>query len=370
MQIGAIDLFCGAGGLTRGLELEGIDVRAGVDVDPSCRYPYEANNWARFVEADVADLSYGTAREIWADAEIRLLAGCAPCQPFSTYTQAKAPETDRDGRWRLLQFFGEMVLNLSPELVTIENVPDLRKHQVYCRFVESLGTAGYHLSENVVDCHSYGIPQKRRRLVLLASRLGPIGLVPPEQFGARSRTVRDAIGELPPIRHGERDPSDPLHRASSLSPVNLKRIRASQPGGSWHDWGKSLVAACHAREKGKGYRSVYGRMEWDRPAPTITTQSFGFGSGRFGHPEQDRALSLREAALLQTFPREYAFAPPNAPIAMKTIGRLIGNAVPVRLGRVVGRSMVLHLKSIVGALEATNASSSEAQSMAGRLAEL
>ena len=288
----------------------------------------------------------GSLDEAWAGVDVRLLAGCAPCQPFSTYTQASAPESDRDGRWKLLEVFGKLVRGGSPELVTMENVPDLRKHQVYRDFVTSLAAAGYDVSENIVECEAYGIPQKRRRLVVLASRLGPVRLVSPAEFGAQPKTVRDTIAELPPIKHGERDPTDPLHRASSLSPMNLKRMRASLPGGSWHDWSDRLVAPCHARERGKGYRSVYGRMEWDRPAPTITTQSFGFGSGRFGHPEQDRALSLREAALLQTFPRDYAFAPPNTEIAMKTMGRLIGNAVPVRLGRVVGRSMLLHLRSL------------------------
>lgn len=363
MELTAVDLFCGAGGLTRGLEMEGIDVRIGVDVDPACRYPYEANNWARFVESDISEFGAEALGEAWAGADVRLLAGCAPCQPFSTYTQANAPENDRDGRWQLLQVFGQIVRDARPELVTMENVPDLRKHQVYRDFIEIMAGSGYEVSENIVECETYGIPQKRRRLVVLASRLGPIGLVSPGEFGARPRTVRDTIAELPPIRHGERDTTDPLHRSSSLSTINLKRIRASLPGGSWQDWNDHLVAPCHVREKGKGYRSVYGRMEWDRPAPTITTQSFGFGSGRFGHPEQDRALSLREAALLQTFPRDYAFAPPNTDIAMKTMGRLIGNAVPVRLGRVVGRSMLLHLRSIGISTERSNGTARDAQPM-------
>lgn len=241
MELVAIDLFCGVGGLTRGLEMEGIDVRVGVDVDPSCRYPYEANNWARFVEGDVADLGRPILAKAWAGADMRLLAGCAPCQPFSTYTQAKAPETDRGGRWRLVQAFGSIVRDLRPELVTMENVPDLRKHQVYRDFVEVLAQENYTVSENVVECEVYGIPQKRRRLVLLASRLGPVDLVSPDQFGGRLRTVRETIGDLPPIRHGGRDPGDALHRASSLSPINLQRIRASRPGGSWHEWNDCLL---------------------------------------------------------------------------------------------------------------------------------
>ena len=342
MNVGAIDLFCGAGGLTRGLEIEGIDVRAGIDLDPACRYPYEANNWGAFVHADVMRLSKRALSSYWKDSDIRLLAGCAPCQPFSNYTQAISDADDN--RWQLLSAFGSLVAKTKPELITMENVAELPRHRVYGHFVKKLLKLGYQVCESIVDCDAYGIPQKRRRLVLLASRLGPISLLSPQAFRSKPKTVRDAIGKLPPIAHGTTDASDPLHRCSALSDINLRRIRASRPGGSWADWSRELVAACHVRSKGRGYRSVYGRMEWDKPAPTITTQSFGFGSGRFGHPEQDRALSLREAALLQTFPMDYAFAPPTAQIQMKTLGRLIGNAVPVQLGRVVGRTLLNHVE--------------------------
>lgn len=150
-----------------------------------------------------------------------------------------------------------------------------------------------------------------------------------------------------PIKAGERDPQDELHTASSLSPLNLSRIRVSRPGGTWRDWPEELQASCHRKDTGATYPSVYGRMEWDRPAPTITTQCFGYGNGRFGHPEQDRAISLREAAMLQTFPESYAFAPPGAPIKFNKMGRLIGNAVPVRLGEVIARSLVGHVQAHV-----------------------
>jgi DNA (cytosine-5)-methyltransferase 1 len=135
-----------------------------------------------------------------------------------------------------------------------------------------------------------------------------------------------------------------MHSASSLSPLNLARIRASRPGGTWRDWPTRLLAACHRRKTGATYPSVYGRMEWGRPAPTITTQCFGYGNGRFGHPEQDRAISLREAAMLQTFPADYRFTPEGGAIKFNKMGRLIGNAVPVRLGEVVAKTLVAHVK--------------------------
>lgn len=178
-------------------------------------------------------------------------------------------------------------------------------------------------------------------MVLLASRIGPIELV--DRTHERPQTVRAAIGNLPPIPAGGSLPSDPLHRASKLSTLNLERIRVSRPGGTWRDWPKWLITDCHRRDSGWTYPAVYGRMVWDEPAPTLTTQFYGFGNGRFGHPEQDRAISLREGAILQGFPENYSFVPQGSPIRFKILGRLIGNAVPVTLGRVIGRSILRHL---------------------------
>lgn len=137
-----------------------------------------------------------------------------------------------------------------------------------------------------------------------------------------------------------------MHVTSTLSNTNLKRIKASTPGGTWRDWPKHLVAECHKAASGRTYPGVYGRMEWDKPAPTMTTQCYGFGNGRFGHPEQDRAISLREAAILQSFPRSYAFVPSDGDVNFKVLGRLIGNAVPVDLGRAIARSITQHLASV------------------------
>ncbi len=340
-KISAVDLFCGVGGLSYGLIQGGIKVTAGIDLDETCRFPYEANNCATFLNKDIRHLQKDEIQNFFEEGSLRLLAGCAPCQPFSTYSQKGRAER-RDGKWDLLLEFGRVVTELQPEMVTMENVPQLLNHSVFARFLESL--RGYHTWYDVVDCVEYGVPQTRKRLVLLASRLGPIKLVSPTHAG-RMLTVRDAISKLPWISAGESHPSDPLHAACSLSELNLRRIRASRPGGSWRDWPPELRARCHIKDSGQTYPSVYGRMDWDAPAPTITTQCFGFGNGRFGHPEQDRAISLREAAIIQTFPKNYKFVQGKSPVKFNILGRLIGNAVPVRIGQVVAESLVEHLEN-------------------------
>ena len=337
--IAAIDLFCGVGGLTRGLEKAGINVRLGVDTDPHCEYPYSANNKAAFLLQSVADLTSTGLNEIVADAPFSLLAGCAPCQPFSTYQQKLGPT---DGRWNLLSHFGQLAAQMKPDLVTMENVPNLEKQSVFAEFVETLECNGFHVSHQVVNCADYGVPQQRSRLVLLASRLGPIQLRA-SSSSKKHKTVREVIEGLPRLKAGGVHDADPMHQACELSDLNLKRIKASKPGGTWRDWDKALVADCHKRSTGKTYPSVYGRMVWDEPAPTMTTQFYGFGNGRFGHPEQNRAISLREGAILQSFPKGYKFVAKNEPIYRKTIGRLIGNAVPVKLGEAIGKSIIEHV---------------------------
>jgi len=228
----------------------------------------------------------------------------------------------------------------------MENVPGLAGHKVFQQFVETLQAEGYNVSYRLIDCSEYGLPQKRRRLVLLASKMGDICLTAPAQFGRPPKTVWDAIKRFPALENGSTDPRDPLHRCARLSPLNQKRIKASVPGGTWKDWPSDLVADCHRKETGQSYSSVYSRMEWDRPSPTITTQFYGFGTGRFGHPEQDRALSLREGAALQSFPQDYQFVPPGEAINQRVVGRMIGNAVPVLLGELIGHSILTHISAI------------------------
>jgi len=341
-DIDAVDLFCGAGGLTAGLLKAKVHVRAGYDIDRMCEYAYEKNNRASFVAKSVEDVTVDEIGGWYRPNSIRLLAGCAPCQPFSTYNQGRDTRSDR--KWPLLYAFKRLIEGVQPELVTMENVPDVTKHQVYHDFVQALKDGGYHVWAERVACVDYGLPQQRRRHVLLASRLGPIELIPPTHTG-KPVTVKDVIGHLPKISAGKCDPKDPLHRAATLTPLNLERIRQSRPGGTWMDWKPALRAKCHRKESGKTYPSVYGRMRWDQPSPTMTTLSYGFGNGRFGHPKEDRAISLREAATLQSFPVGYEFMPKEE-ITFKVVGRMIGNAVPVRLGEVIGKSLKRHLKMI------------------------
>ena len=339
-DISCIDLFCGAGGLTHGFIREGLPVIAGIDLDPACRYPYEKNNDALFIERDVRDMEASEVEPLFTPGTIRVLAGCAPCQPFSTYSQRY--DTRSDHKWGLLYEFGRLAREIRPDIVTMENVPTVGRHRVFADFASELCELGYRVWFDVVECTQYGVPQTRKRMVLLASLHGPIELIEPTR--RKVRTVRQAIGHLRPIGAGERAPRDRLHTASGLSPKNLARIRASRPGGTWRDWPEHLLVDCHRSDSGRTYPSVYGRMEWDKPAPTMTTQCHGYGNGRFGHPEQSRAISLREAALLQSFPRRYEFVPPGEPVRFSTIGRMIGNAVPVALGRAIARSISRHLE--------------------------
>ncbi|MEL6467764.1 MAG: DNA cytosine methyltransferase [Pseudomonadota bacterium] len=340
VQIAAVDLFCGVGGLTHGLTQAGVDVRLGIDLDPACRFPMEANNAAKFLEADVSELMPSDILSAFSDSDITLMAGCAPCQPFSSYSQSARKNGPHED-WELLSSFSKLVLSVRPRLVTMENVPPLRKQQIFKDFVADLHGAGYYVDFSVVDGRDIGLPQRRQRLVLVASLLGPIAI--PEAAKPQV-TVRDIISELPEIAAGSADPDDPLHASASLSEKNLQRIRHSKPGGTWRDWPDHLVAACHSKASGSTYPSVYGRMEWDQPAPTMTTQCYGFGNGRFGHPDQDRAISLREAAMLQSFPKDYEFIPNDVRVNFNTLGRMIGNAVPVMLGEFIGELLVEHVK--------------------------
>lgn len=342
-KISCVDLFCGAGGLTHGFVLEGLPVTAGIDLDPACRFPYEANNQARFVEKDISKVTAGELKDLFGDAEMKILAGCAPCQPFSTYAQRYELD-DKDGKWGLLYEFARLAKGVKPDVITMENVPTVAKHEVFHDFVDTLKRLGYSVWFDVIDSSLYGVPQKRRRMVLLASMHGEIKMVEPTL--KKPKTVRQAIGRLRALGAGEAAPRDKLHVSATLSDKNLKRIKVSTPGGSWRDWPEDLVANCHRVESGRTYPGVYGRMEWDKPAPTMTTQCYGFGNGRFGHPEQDRAISLREAAILQSFPRNYAFVPDDDEVSFKALGRLIGNAVPVNLGRAIARSINIHLVSV------------------------
>ena len=338
-KVVGIDLFCGAGGLTRGLKDAGVSIVAGIDLDPACEFPFTSNNrGSRFIEADVNEIDGSDLSKLYPKGSVRLLAGCAPCQPFSPLR--RSANNSRDRGWSLLDTFGRLAEHVRPELVTMENVPRLAHKDVFIRFVRKLQRLGYDVAWKSIYCPRYGVPQHRRRLVLLASLLGPVAVPKGSLSPSEYRTVRDAIFTLPPIAAGEAYARDRIHLARSVSPLNLKRLRASKPGGTWRDWPKELRAACHRKKTGANYQNVYARMRWDAPAPTITTLAHSFGSGRFGHPEQDRPISLREAALLQSFPPRYRFVRASEVVYQARVARLIGNAVPPMLARAIGRELV------------------------------
>lgn len=344
--ISAVDLFCGAGGLTYGLLRAGIQVEAGIDIDEQAEFAYTANNpSARFIAWDVARKNCPSIEKLFAPSSVRLLAGCAPCQPFSKLTNG----IERHRSWDLLNNFARFIGGLEPELVTMENVPELanRGRDVFESFLGTLDKHGYWVDWELVHCTEYGVPQFRRRLVLLASRLGPIA-IPEGRFPKPKqwRTVRATIGKLPPLRAGQEDPGDPLHVASRLTEINLRRLRATpRDGGSRDAWPDELALECHRKKSGRKYVSPYGRMSWDQPAPTMTTLCNGIGNGRFGHPVQHRAISLREAALLQSFPRRYCFWPKDQKLNRKAVGRMIGNAVPPKLAQTLGKAIIEHAET-------------------------
>lgn len=355
MEICAVDMFCGAGGLTYGFEQAGISVQKGLDIDRDSKFPYETNTNAEFSTVDITPLARNPepVKQMFPwRSDVDVLAACAPCQPYSTMGHSREGETADHEKWGLLDRFKRIVEYVEPNIVVMENVLQVRHDETYVAFEERLEELGYTLNtpENRnVYCPEYGIPQKRKRWVLLASKEGELKLPdPPYTDESEYPTVRETIGHLPPLQAGEAHPEHDLHRARKLSDKNLERIRHMEPGGDWRLWEERglehLLADCHTRESGRTYKAPYSRMRPDEPAPTITTQFYNYGSGRFGHydTDQDRALSLLEGALLQSFPQDYDFYSEWQEVGVKNVGRLIGNAVPPKLAKIIGDEVVSH----------------------------
>jgi len=343
MRIKTVDLFCGIGGLTNGLIKAGLPVVAGIDVDGSCEYAYTHNNNCQFIRKSIEDIKSSEINALLRDADYKVLVGCAPCQPFSTHSN-KVKNKEASSKWNLLNEFLRIIQDVKPDVVSMENVPNLSNKEIFISFVNELKSIGYVVSYRNVYCPDYGIPQKRRRLVLLASMFEEITIINKTHVKNDYATVRDAIGTLERLRNGQKSKTDKLHYTTRLSKKNHARIKASKPNRTWQDWDDSLKLDCQKKETGSTYKSVYGRMSWNEPSPTLTTQFFNYGTGRFGHPEQNRALTLREGALLQSFPLEYEFISEGQSISLKSIARHIGNAVPPRLGEVIGLSIIAHIK--------------------------
>lgn len=344
------DFFSGCGGASCGFRSAGMEIAFALDHDADAKATFRANfPKAHFELAKIQRVDAEDIRRRVDAARPRpvLFSGCAPCQPFSRQKTTRPP-LDDDERAPLLTAFARLVAACKPDIVFVENVPGIESpgsgpRQPFRDFLRSLKAAGYHADHRIVTLAKYGVPQGRRRLVLVASRHGGIRL-PDETHGpgtpnGRYETVRDWIGHLPPVGAGESHPDIPNHRASSLSELNSERIRSTPEGGGHPDWPERLKLDCH---KGfSGYGDVYGRMSWDKPAPALTTRCTSYSNGRFGHPEQDRAISAREAACLQTFPECFSFKG-----GMESMAKQIGNAVPVRLAELVGKAIIKHLNAL------------------------
>ena len=299
-----VDLFCGIGGLSHGFIKEDFKVLAGIDSDISCEYGFTTNNNSRFICSDISDLNPAEIQKLYPQNSLKILVGCAPCQPFSRYSGFN--KTAKDSKWALLNAFSNIIEKTQPDIVSMENVPQLAKYNkngVYSDFIKTLTNNNYFVSDTqkIVSCPEYGVPQKRKRLVLLASKLGNISLIPAQFDRGNYPTVRQAIEHLPKIEDGQACKTDFLHRAQKLSALNKKRIRLTKQGSGWRDWPEELRLNCHKKLSGTTFGDVYGRMKWDAPSPTLTTHCIGLGNGRFGHPEQHRAISIREAATVAIF---------------------------------------------------------------------
>jgi DNA (cytosine-5)-methyltransferase 1 len=333
--IKCFDFFCGAGGLTRGLLDAGIDVKCGVDDDPRLKETYERNNEPSSFECgDIADVDIVRLRRKYGvrKRDTTLYAACTPCQPFSTLNQRKGV----DERKQLLLQFAELVRVAPPDFVLVENVPGLGNaygREVYQRFLSALDDAGLVYRDAAkLDAQDYGVPQIRKRFLLIASRRGPISL--PRPADGPPKTVRDAFSGLPAIGSKEAPPN---HKARPLKPHHREIVRAiPHDGGSRSDIvDESVLLDCHRRNPGV-HKDVFGRMWWDRPAPTLTCRCTDVYCGRFVHPTRDRGLTLREAAALQSFRPDYEFFATS----MFCAARQVGNAVPVELARRLGEAIV------------------------------
>jgi DNA (cytosine-5)-methyltransferase 1 len=340
MAIVAFDLFCGCGGVTHGLRKAGIEVPFGIDFDEDCRLTYSQNNpGSRFINKDIKQLSSNELLS-WAPSlektDLLLLAACAPCQPFSSHNRSSNKASDRAMLCEVERFVRELL----PDFVLLENVGGIRNvrgFSAYRRLRKTLQTLGYTVDPRVIDAQFYGVPQSRKRLVILASRYPALSW-PKETHGFSENlpdpiTVREAISGYPELRAGEQHPTLNAHVAAQLSPKNLERLRnTSVDGGGRSEWPKKFILDCHKTHD--GHPDVYGRLKWDSIAPTLTTKCTSISNGRFGHPEQHRAISAREAAALQSFNDGYMFYG-----GLRSLSRQIGNAVPPRLAEQFARSI-------------------------------
>jgi len=341
-MINVVDFFCGCGGTSAGLRASGMNIVAGVDNDAQAGATYAANfPDAKFLLRDIRTFAPSELAGLLGSYPGKLLfAACAPCQPFTKQNTAKKKD---DNRRELLDHFHKFVQELKPDYILLENVPGLQKvsqtEGPLGRFLSFLQDRKYNYDVKIVSSHDYGVPQIRKRLVLIASKLGEIGVPKPTHGHSPNKpysTVWDWISDLPPIEAGGKDDSIPNHQAAKLSDLNKIRIQQTPINGGRKDWPDDLTLRCHKGHS--GHTDVYGRMAMDRPASALSTRCISLSNGRYGHPTQNRAISVREAARLQTFPDDFYFHG-----TMVSMARQIGNAVPVKLAEAMGKAVQAHL---------------------------
>lgn len=339
-ELRAIDFFCGAGGLSYGLSLAGIKVLAGIDIDKECKDTYEENNrGSKFIRADMKKL---TPKKLEKRLKIRpnddymIFAGCNPCQYWTQMQTEKEKSLETK---HLLEDFQKFVSYFMPGFVVVENVRGIltnKDESKLNRFLDFLQNNDYGIDYDVIDAMYYGVPQRRKRFLLVASRVDK-EIKLPEADKENILNVKDFIGVdngFPAIGAGYVDESYFLHTTAKLSEKNIKRLRLTPHDGgtrlAWKDDPELQINAY--KDKNETYKDTYSRMSWGKPAPTITTKFHSISNGRFAHPDEDRGISLREGATLQTFPKTYIFKGSG----IGSIARQIGNAVPPELARRVG----------------------------------
>jgi DNA (cytosine-5)-methyltransferase 1 len=339
-KIFAIDFFSSIGGVSCGFKQAGINILGGIDIDINCKKTYEENINAPFLNADVSNLKKEELKKIFGieqNQDDLIFVGCSPCQ---YYSNIKTDKTKSCKTRLLLEDFQEFVEYYKPGYIFLENVPGLDKNpdSPLGIFKSYLKLNDYFFDEGVLNAKYYGVPQNRRRYVLLASRVKKIELPKPDKLNIRS--VRDAIGDTQvfyKINAGFQDKTTFLHSSAKLKDINLARIKNTPlNGGDRRSWKNDERLQLDCYRNHEGHYDVYGRMFWDKPSPAITTRFISYSNGRYGHPEQDRAISLREGATLQSFPLNYKFFSDSQGV----IARMIGNAVPPELAKRIGESIV------------------------------
>jgi DNA (cytosine-5)-methyltransferase 1 len=317
----AIDLFSGCGGLTLGLKQSGFAVKCAIEIDPKASAVYAANHPE--VRLEVGDIRNIDASKLRKSLGLRagaldLLAGCPPCQGFSRIRKKNNGRSARDPRNSLIDEFGVFVQVFKPRYVLLENVPGLLDYYKFKLYLGILRAEGYQTRCAILDAADFGVPQRRKRLLVVASRHGcPPGLQP----SSSRMSVREAIGGLPkPGSSGDRLHDMPERRSERIA--NLIRAIPLNGGGR-QALPESMQLACH--KASDGFADVYGRMEWDNVAPTITSGCHNPSKGRFLHPQEHRTISLREASILQGFPRSYLF---DWRLGKESLALMIGNALP------------------------------------------